>query len=290
MIGDFAWTGWDYLGEAGVGRVQYVDDGGPPPVRGDVTGPFPWMTAGCGDIDITGHRRPQSYYREIVFGLRRAPFIAVHRPEHHGKAVAFSGPWSWTDSVSSWSWAGHEGHPVAVDVYSSAEEVELFVNGVSVGRQPSGAAHRFTATFETSYEPGEVVAVGYTAGVEVDRTSLSSAAGPVILDVALDRASIGDGDDDLAYVAITLVDETRCRRDRCQRLGHGRGHRIGNAPRTGQRRPTWRRRHVRSPRPDVRWPSDRRDPAHRAGDDRGRREFRRLPAVVSLIEVVGVDV
>ena len=39
-----------------------------------------------GDIDITGHRRPMSYYRETVFGLRRAPYIAVHRPQFHGRA------------------------------------------------------------------------------------------------------------------------------------------------------------------------------------------------------------
>ena len=48
-------------------------------------GGYPWLTAWCGDIDITGHRRPQSYYREIVFGLRSDPYVAVRRPQHHGK-------------------------------------------------------------------------------------------------------------------------------------------------------------------------------------------------------------
>ena len=207
VIGDFTWTGWDYLGEAGIGRVQYAEEHLSPPARGDVTGPFPWMTAGCGDIDITGHRLPQSYYREIVFGLRDEPYLAVHRPQHHGEQVVFSGPWSWTDSISSWSWAGHEGSPVTVDVYSATDEVELLVNGASLGRRPSGPAHRFTATFETSYEPGELTAVAYTAGIEVGRTSLRSAAGGSRLDLEVDRAVITTTVDDLAFVAITLVDE-----------------------------------------------------------------------------------
>src|SRR5262249_14518961 len=60
VIGDFTWTGWDYLGEAGIGRVAYGEIG-----EGGFQGAWPWLTAWCGDIDITGFRRPQSYYREI---------------------------------------------------------------------------------------------------------------------------------------------------------------------------------------------------------------------------------
>jgi hypothetical protein len=50
----------------------------------------PYLLAGCGDIDITGHRRPASYYRQIVFGLRAQPYLAVQRPEHHGKTFTGS--------------------------------------------------------------------------------------------------------------------------------------------------------------------------------------------------------
>ena len=79
MIGDFTWTGWDYLGETGIGRVQFSDD------KPQFAAPYPWITAWSGDIDITGYRRPASYYRETVFGLRKRPYIAVHRPENHGR-------------------------------------------------------------------------------------------------------------------------------------------------------------------------------------------------------------
>ena len=60
VIGDFTWTGWDYLGEAGVGRTIHteadLEQGG-----AGFLGEYPWLTAWCGDIDITGGRRPQSW-------------------------------------------------------------------------------------------------------------------------------------------------------------------------------------------------------------------------------------
>src|ERR1700722_5624094 len=132
VIGDFTWTGWDYLGGAGIGRPQYAATDG---TRSSFNGPYPWLLAGCGDIDIPGHRRPASYYREIVFGLRDRPYLAVRRPEHHGKTWAGT-PWAWSDSVASWTWPGSAGSPVTVEVYSDADEVELLLNGRSLGRKP----------------------------------------------------------------------------------------------------------------------------------------------------------
>ena len=113
LIGDFTWTGWDYLGEVGIGRVHYADEGAVGDDLAGVVGPYPWLVAHTGDIDITGVRRPASYYREIVFGLRREPFIAVQRPENVGKEVVYSGPWSWSDTLDSWTWDGYEGTRVA---------------------------------------------------------------------------------------------------------------------------------------------------------------------------------
>jgi len=169
-------------------------------------GRYPWLLGWSGDIDITGHRRPASYYREIVFGLRREPYIAVQRPEHYGhKTVA--GKWSWTDSVASWSWDVQKGAPVRVEVYSDAAEVDLQVNGRSLGRKPAGEANRFRAEFDTVYAPGEIVAVAYAGGLEQGRTQLRSATGPVRLGVRADRSEIRADDSDLAFVDITLEDQ-----------------------------------------------------------------------------------
>lgn len=202
VIGDFAWTGWDYLGEAGIGRQFYEDDTDKP--VGIASG-YPWLTAGCGTIDILGNRRPISYWREIVWGLRSAPYIAVQRPENHGR-VPVVGPWSWLDSVSSWSWSADEGSPVSIEVYSDADEVELLVNGSSVGRAAIGTEKAFVARFETDYRPGTIEAVAYKDGQVQERTALSTAVGQTLISLRPDRPQIRAVHNDLAYVDIVLED------------------------------------------------------------------------------------
>ncbi|HSA52272.1 MAG TPA: glycoside hydrolase family 2 TIM barrel-domain containing protein, partial [Yinghuangia sp.] len=201
VIGDFTWTGWDYLGEVGIGRPRHLTSEEP----SDLLAPYPHLLAGCGDIDITGHRRPASHYREIVFGLRTEPYIAVQRPEHHGETWAGT-PWAWSDSISSWTWPGSEDKPVTVEVYSDADEVELLVNGRSFGRKPAGGEQRFRAEFDIAYAPGELVAVAYRDGAETGRHVLRTAAGSVQLRAEADRRAITTAGGDLAFVTLTLTD------------------------------------------------------------------------------------
>ena len=203
VIGDFTWTGWDYIGEAGIGRVDYTDVEGYTPTG--TSGPYPYLLAECGDIDITGFRRTVSYYREIVYGLRSAPYIAVHRPQHHGRPTALT-PWSWDDAIASWTWAVEPGSPVRVDVYSDAEEVELQLDGVIVGSASVGTEKAFIARFETEYRPGELVAVARRGGVETGRHTLRTAIGDARLAVSAERTSIAADPDDLAFVEIALTD------------------------------------------------------------------------------------
>lgn len=205
VIGDFTWTGWDYVGEAGIGRVEYTDVEG---YRSTGTaGPFPYLLAQCGDIDLTGRRTPASFYREIAFGLRTEPAIAVHRPEHHGRPVEKT-PWSWDDAVSSWSWAADVGAPVTVDVYADAEEVELRVVDADgdhlLGIRPVGDPRPLIARFETAFRPGRLVAIARRAGVEVGRTELVT-AGELAL-IARAEESRVDADGGLAHVVIELAD------------------------------------------------------------------------------------
>ena len=84
--------------------------------------------------------------------------------------------------------------------------MELLVNGRSLGRQPAGEKHRFRAEFDTRYQPGELVAVGYAGGAEAGRHVLRSAVGPVLLQAEADRSVICAGSGDLAYVTLTLTD------------------------------------------------------------------------------------
>jgi beta-galactosidase len=202
IIGDFTWTGWDYLGEAGIGKVNYDVQ---QPSSG-IYGSFPTLTAMTGDIDILGNRRPISYYREIVFGQRTSPYIAIQRPEHYGKKPMAS-PWSFGDLISSWSFLGFEGKSVKVEVYSQAEKVELVLNGESLGCLPTGEANRYKAIFDITYQIGELVAIAYDQEIEVGRHTLQSAIGSMKLAVEADRSCIRADETDLAYISIKLVDE-----------------------------------------------------------------------------------
>lgn len=203
LVGDFTWTGWEYLGEVGIGRVGYDDEDQVEPEYFGIVAPYPWLVSHTGDIHITGVRRPASYYREIVFGLRQEPFIAVQRLENAHKQVVYSSPWSWSDTADSWTWDGYEGTAADVEVYSGAEEVELVLNGQSLGRQP---IEEFRTKFTAPYEPGELVAIAYADGTETARSSLRTASGPLRLVAEPDRAEIAATDADLAYVAVRLTD------------------------------------------------------------------------------------
>ncbi len=204
VIGDFTWTGFDYVGEVGIGSTAYEED---PDAVPALEREYPYLTAWCGDLDITGWRRPVSFYREIVFGLRSEPYVAVQRPEHHGHTVAMRSPWGWSDSVSSWTWPGYEGKPVVVEVYADADEVALLLDGDEVARATVGATTPMLATLEVTYRPGELTAIAHRRGEEVGRTCLSTARTAPRLTAASDRTELRDDDADLAFVAIELRDD-----------------------------------------------------------------------------------
>ncbi len=199
VLGDYTWTGYDYLGEAGCGIFYY--DG-----TQNFNGVYPDRTAYIGDLDIIGYRRPISYLREIVFGLRKEPYIAVERVDRHGMPHSQTA-WMLKDNIASWTWPGYEGKPANVDVYSEAEEVELFLNGTSLGRKPAGEANGFTASYEMTYEPGELLAVGYTAGAETGRFVLKTADAAVELQVTVEGETLQADGEDLAFVTVRLADK-----------------------------------------------------------------------------------
>lgn len=167
VIGDFTWTGYDYLGEAGIGIYHYD-------VMTDGQGIYPDRVAYCGDINLNGYRRPISYLREIVFGLRKEPFISVERVDRYGYGC-LRNHWKYDDALDSWTYPGYEGKPAKLKVLSLSEEVELFINGRSLGRQKTGKEHEFTAAYELTYEPGELMAVAYDGENESARTVLRTA-------------------------------------------------------------------------------------------------------------------
>ena len=225
VIGDFTWTGWDYLGEVGIGRPRYADQ------SPEFAAPFPYLLAHTGDLDITGRRRPVSYYREIVFGLRTRPYLAMRRPEHFGEPVSGT-PWAWSDSVSSWTWPGFEDKPIVVEVYSDADEIELLLDDRVLGRRP---INDFRTEFETVYQPGTLTAVAYRDGIETGRDLLRTTTGPIALHAEPDRPTVTTAHGDLAYVTLTLTGAAD-RLVTVQVTGSGQLAALGSArPETGER-------------------------------------------------------
>ncbi len=203
VLGDFTWTSYDYLGEAGIGRGAFAEPGTDPRMAMALSfsNQYPWRTAQDADFDICGFDRPQLHYRKVVWGSDET-YILVHDPAGYGKQELLS-QWSWPLGASHWSWAGYEGRPVKISVYSRAEEVELLCNGVSLGR---AVPEKFTAGFETVYAPGILTAVSYTGGAEVSRHELTT-AGPVAgLKCSAEPGVFAAGGQSLAFVTIEAVD------------------------------------------------------------------------------------
>ena len=198
VIGDFLWTGWDYLGETGIGTWTYGNE------TATFARPFPELIAGCGLVDITGRPDAGLLVVQAAWGLLDSPQIAVRPLDRAGEKVRRMA-WRSTDAVQSWSWAGIERRKAEIEVYSTDDEVELLLNGRSLGRKKAGARARFVACFTADYEPGELVAIGYRDGRETGRSSLRSAKAPILTVVPESDRMLADGQD-LVYLSIEIAD------------------------------------------------------------------------------------
>lgn len=200
VIGEFVWTGWDYIGEAGLSTTLY--DEAP-----RIFLPYPALLAGTPIIDITGHRQTQAVYDEYAWGQRTAPQIAV-QPLNHARQKIQSSGWRTTDSIRSWSWRGYDGTPAQVEVYSASPRVELLQNGLSLGSKPSGPRHGYRATFTVAYAPGELTAIALdSAGTEIGRDVLTSANSMLMLRLLPETSQLKADGLDLLFLPIELTDE-----------------------------------------------------------------------------------
>ena len=197
VIGDFVWTAIDYLGEAGCGFVS--------PKSGVFyeLQPFPMYTGNCGDLDLCGFQRPQSLYRDVLWDVAPGA-IVVERPRPAGVG-SHPNPWAWPDVEASWNWAGHEGQPLAVTVYAKAERVELFLGTQRIGEAPAGRAQHHRATFTVPYAAGTLRAVLHQ-GERTAEVTLVTTGPATAVRLVPERAAITARRDDLAYVAIEVVD------------------------------------------------------------------------------------
>jgi len=201
VLGDFVWTAMDYLGESGIGHSLLVS----PTDKPQFSPGWPWYNAYCGDIDICGFKKPQSYFRDVVWKISNLE-MAVHVPVPAGKIEHVS-YWGWPDEQQSWNWPDNEGKKLQVNVYSNYPDVRLELNGKVIGTKPVSAETKLTATFEVPYESGELKAIALKDGKEMETKVLKATGKPAKIRLTADRSELKTSRNDLAYVTVEVTDE-----------------------------------------------------------------------------------
>lgn len=202
LIGDFVWSAMDYLGEAGIGQVYPPGETAQPHWIGSH---FPWHGAYCGDIDLTGWRKPVSHYRAIVWDRGEKLYAAVEVPTPDGRPWNLTA-WSVTPALPSWTWRGEDGKPLTVDVYSRYDAVRLYLNDRLLGEEPTTLTQEYRASFTVPYAPGILKAVGVQAGREVETFALTTAGEASQLKLSADRTNLRPDAEDLSFVTLEVTD------------------------------------------------------------------------------------
>jgi beta-galactosidase len=201
VLGDFVWTAIDYLGESGIGHAS-ISNGQAHDV---FSPPYPWFNSYCGDIDLIGNKKPQSWFRDVVWHRSKIE-MAVQRPIPRGYTEHVS-MWGWSDELRSWTWPGFEGTPMLVRVYTRAESVKLLLNGKEVGSKNLTEKDALKAEFTVPYASGELKAIAFQGGNNIGTISFATVGKAHKLRLTPDRPRLTASRDDLSYVMVQVVDE-----------------------------------------------------------------------------------
>lgn len=181
ILGDFVWSGWEYIGETGDGAAEYEE------YKGKM--PHTRMTGNNGRIDLLGKPRAEAAYTRVVFERETGPFIAV-KPVYQKENLNLTG-WALTKALESWSWRGCAGEKAEVEVFARAAEVELLVNGKKAAR---GKVKKCRTKFHIPYEDGEITAVSYDKnGREINRQTLMTANKETMLHIKPEQETVEAG-------------------------------------------------------------------------------------------------
>lgn len=173
-MGQFVWTGFDYLGE-------------PSPYDTDA---WPSHSSLFGIIDLASIPKDRYYLYRSIWN-KNTPTLHI---------------------LPHWNWEGHEGENIPVFVYTSHHSAELFVNGKSYGRLTKSnetLQHRYRLMWHNvTYEPGELKVVAYNKqGNKVDEKVVRTAGKPHHLEVVANHKSLVADGKDLAYITVRVVDK-----------------------------------------------------------------------------------
>jgi len=203
IIGDFVWTAMDYLGESGIGRYFYP---GEPKGEHYELNLFPWHGAYCGDVDLTGWRKPISHYRSMLYNDTEKLYMAVKEPSPAAGEIKET-LWSVWPTWERWTWPGYESKNIEVEVYSKYSSARLYLNNTIVGEMATSKSNGYKAVFSVPYAPGVLKAAGIENGKEKEVVTLSTAGAAAAISLAPDKKVLKADGQDLSYIIIELKDK-----------------------------------------------------------------------------------
>jgi len=198
-LGEFIWTGFDYLGEP----TPY--GGKDNSTNGYWNGDWPARSSYFGAVDLCGLPKDRFYLYQSQWTT--APMVHV---------------------LPHWNWEGKEGEIIPVVAYTNAEEVELFVNGKSLGRKRKGidkmpipinfidweggrykGTHMspFRLMWEVPYQPGSLKVVAYNDGVAVAEKRINTAGKPAKIELIPDREVLESDGQDISFITVRITDK-----------------------------------------------------------------------------------
>jgi len=203
IIGDFIWTAMDYLGESGIGRYYYPGETKGEHWEADF---YPWHGAYCGDIDLIGWRKPISHYRNMLWNISETLYMAVKEPNPDYGEIKET-IWSVWPTWESWTWPGYEGKNIQVEVYSKYPKVRLYLNDKLIGEQLVTEEQQYKTTFNVSYAPGLLKAVGVMDNKEFETSVLQTSGSAANIKLISDRTTIYADGQDLSFITIEITDK-----------------------------------------------------------------------------------
>jgi len=181
VMGQFLWTGYEYLGEAGR---------------------FPMRSNTAGLIDLAGNKKPEFYFRQSIWSDKPMIFIGTtDRPGSQGTVNL----WSHKRVEPMWNW--EDGKTISVNVFTNCGEAELFLNGRSLGSKEMSDFRNRTITWDVPFEKGTLKAVGRNGGNEAAAFELKTTDTVSKISAQCDKTKLKSDKQDLAYIFIDLVDD-----------------------------------------------------------------------------------
>ena len=182
VLGQFLWTGFEYMGEAGQ---------------------FPSRHSISGIIDLAGNKKPEFYFRQSLWSDK--PMVFIGTTDH----VAETGTTDlWAHKMVDPVWNWKPGQQVIVNVFSNCEEVELFLNNKTIGVKKMADFKNKTITWTLPFEAGKLRAVGRIAGKDLASFDLNTTGKPVTIVAKSDVSQLKDDKQELANVFVTLCDKS----------------------------------------------------------------------------------